>query len=100
MDYYWGETVNYCTDLMCGLDEEFKHQIEDSEEQDLAEIAQMLKAFQREMSIGRVACTHYAFLLGQKLGLLNSMINSENFAHLNRALADVHNFLLMKEEEE
>ena len=59
----------------------------------------MLKIFQREMSIDRVACTHHAFLLGQKLDLPNSMIDSENFAHLNRALTDVCDFLLMKEEE-
>ena len=59
----------------------------------------MFKVFQKEMSIDRVACTHYAFFLRQKLGLPNGMIDSENFACLDRALTDVHNFLLIKEEE-
>ena len=84
---------------MCELDEELKHQIENSQGQDLAEVAWMLKAFQREMSIDRVACTCHAFFLRQKLDLLNSIINSENFTHLDGTLVDVHNFLLMKEEE-
>ena len=84
---------------MCELDEKLKHQIEDSQRQNLAEIAQMLKVFQREMSIDRVACTHYIFLLKQKLVLLNSMIDSENFACLNRVLVNVCNFLLVKEKE-
>ena len=39
MNYYWGGTANYCTDLVCELNEELKHQIEDSEGQNLAEIA-------------------------------------------------------------
>ena len=59
----------------------------------------MLEVFQREMSIDRVACIHHAFFLRQKLGLLNGMIDSENFACLNKALVNVCNFLLMKEEE-
>ena len=58
----------------------------------------MLKVFQREMSINRVVCTCHVFFLRQKLGLLNSMIDSENFACLDRALADVCDFLLMKKE--
>ena len=85
---------------MCELDEKFKHQIKDSKGQDFAEIAQMLKIFQKKMNINRVACTHHVFFLKQKLDLLNSIIDSENFMCLNRALADVHNFLLMKEKEE
>ena len=99
MNYYWEGTVNYCTDLMCELDEELKHQIENSERQDLAEIAWMLENFQKKMSIDRVFCTHYAFLLRQKLGLPDNIINLENFTHLNRALMNVCNFLLMTEKE-
>ena len=51
------------------------------------------------MNIDRVTCTYYAFFLGQKLDLLNSIIDSENFMHLNKALMNVHDFLLMKKEE-
>ena len=38
MDYYWEGIINYCIDLMCELDEELKHQIEDLKEQNLIEI--------------------------------------------------------------
>ena len=39
MNYYWEGTVNYYTDLMCEFDEKLKHQIENSEKQNFAEIA-------------------------------------------------------------
>ena len=52
------------------------------------------------MNIDRVICICYAFFLRQKLDLPDSMIDSENFAHLDRALADVYDFLLMVEKEE
>ena len=60
----------------------------------------MLETFQREMNIGRIACIYHVFFLRQKLNLLNNIINSENFACLDKTLADVCNFLLMEEEEE
>ena len=59
----------------------------------------MLEIFQKEMSIDKVVCIYHVFFLKQKLGLLNNMIDSENFAHLNRALMNVYDFLLMKKEE-
>ena len=59
----------------------------------------MFEIFQKEISIGRIACICYVFFLRQKLDLLNSMIDLENFACLNRALVDVHDFLLVEEEE-
>ena len=83
--------------MICELDEELKHQIEDSERQDLAEVTQMLENFQKEMSIGRVFCTHHVFFLRQKLNLPDSMIDSEKFACLDRALMNVCNFLLVVE---
>ena len=52
------------------------------------------------MNIEKVICIHYVFLLRQKLGLPNNIIDSENFAHLNKTLADVHDFLLMVKEKE
>ena len=52
------------------------------------------------MSIDRVICICYAFFLRQKLDLLNNMIDLKNFTHLDRALADVHDFLLMVKKEE
>ena len=52
------------------------------------------------MSIDKVVCIYHVFFLKQKLDLPNNMIDSENFACLNRALINVCNFLLMEEKKE
>ena len=85
---------------MYKLNKKFKHQIENSEKQNLVKFAEMFEIYQKKMNNKKIVCTCHVFLLKQKLKLSDSIIDLKNFTHLNRALTDVHDFLLMTEKRE